>query len=293
MQGTVEATSDSRAHILDDQVYLLFDQFKDSPFERNLIMAFSRDYDLAQVILNGSIPKGQRHFAEGDVREFIARFNKQVLQVNFFVAKNAIIASGLPALALGDYELALNNVLREFSRCLGARLLVTQETPAPEVDKAPEPTTPPPPPPEPEIQELPPSLAKGLVDPLWSIIFPLPVLLAWLGNVRPWPLVGMALCTSVAFTMAHGQRRWLARCLACGLGNVLNLAVVAPVALCDWGTLRFPTLPYAGGIPPWVNASLWGLVCAMGTHLCTNVWLCLTYKPPAKHAAKPQRRGKA
>ncbi|MGE3538150.1 MAG: hypothetical protein AB7N91_12035 [Candidatus Tectimicrobiota bacterium] len=290
MQDTVEApgdlktSHDLKTYIVDDYVHLLFEQFKDTTFERILLMAFARDHDLAQIVLNNALPKGQRHFSESDVREFIARFHKQSMQLKFFLAKNAIIATGRPALALGDYETALHNLLREFSRCLGASLHhegATSEDPEVVADEAPQPAVPPPPPPPPPPpQDVPQSAVQLLLDPLWSVMFPLPILLGWLANLRPWPLVGMALCSTITFTMAHGQRSWRAWARYGCIASLLHMAVLCPIALHDREGIHWPTLPYGGGLPSWVTAGLWGLICAMATHWLTNLWLLFTRKPP-------------
>ena len=45
------------ASLLDSYVYALFQQFKETHFEQMLLMAFARNLDLAQVILNDQLPK--------------------------------------------------------------------------------------------------------------------------------------------------------------------------------------------------------------------------------------------
>ena len=59
------------ASVPDSYVHTLFQKFQETHFEQMLLMAFARHLDLAQVILNDQLPKGQRIFSENDVREFI------------------------------------------------------------------------------------------------------------------------------------------------------------------------------------------------------------------------------
>jgi len=109
-------------------------------------------------------------------------------------------------------------------------------------------------------------------------MFSLPVLLEWLGEIRTQPLLGIALCTSVAFAMAHGKRGWQAWLTFSGLGNLLNLVTVLPIALWDRQGIGLPFLPYVQGMPQWVNASLWGIIGAIGCHTLYNVLFCITQK---------------
>jgi len=63
------------ASLPDSYVHALFQRFQETHFEQMLLVAFARNLDLAQVILNNELPKGLRIFSENDVREFIERFN--------------------------------------------------------------------------------------------------------------------------------------------------------------------------------------------------------------------------
>ena len=43
-----------------------------------------------------------------------------------------------------------------------------------------------------------------------------------------------------------------------GLGSLLNMLVVLPIALWDSQQIGFPLLLQVQALPQWVNASLWG-----------------------------------
>jgi len=282
--------SDSKYRAAEDYVHILFERFKDAHFESRLMIAFARDFELVPVILNDQLPKGQRNFSERDVKDFIERFNKQEMNVHFLVAKNAILSRGSSTPALEHYELALRDLLHEVSRSVGESgqsravnkvtedVKITQDVAQPG-GGAPEPFSRKPSSPQPQEPLAPfPSFAYLVVSPLWSVIFPLPVLLGWLGEIRTRPLLGIALCTSVAFAMAHGKRGWHVWILFSGLGNLLNLVTILPIALWDRRGIGLPFLPYVQGMPQWVNASLWGIIGAIGCHTLCNVLFCITQK---------------
>jgi len=282
--------SDSEHRAAEDYVHTLFERFKDAHFESRLMIAFARDFELVPVILNDQLPKGQRNFSERDVKDFIERFNKQEMNVHFLVAKNAVLSRGSSTPALEHYELALRDLLHEVSRSVGESgqsravskitedVKITQDVAQPG-GGAPEPSSPQQSSQQPHEPLAPfPSFAHLVVSPLWSVIFPLPVLLGWLGEIRTRPLLGIALCTSVAFAMAHGKRGWQVWLMFSGLGNLLNLVTVLPIALWDRRGIGLPWLPCVQGMPQWVNASLWGIIGPIGCHTLCNVLLCITQK---------------
>src|SRR2546430_1771301 len=79
--GQHPVASDSVSQVPEHYVRQLFEQFKDTHYERILVVAFARGLDLAEVMLSDQIPKGQRSFSESDVRDFIGRFDKQEMHV--------------------------------------------------------------------------------------------------------------------------------------------------------------------------------------------------------------------
>src|SRR5215510_6153160 len=236
------------ASLLDSYVQALFQRFKDTHFEQMLLMAFARNLDLAQVILNDQLPKGQKAFSEKDVREFLERFNKQEMYIGFLEAKNAILSRSLPAPVLDNYESALRDLLNEAARNIGERGLANE---AQEVKE------------DPVQQEVvtktqtslehsrprpatPISPARRLfplvVSPLWHVLFSLPVLLGWLAEIPTGSLLNIALFTSAAFAVAHRKLGWQAWLTLSGLGGLFNMLVVLPIALWDWQQIGFPLL---------------------------------------------------
>ncbi len=258
------------ASLLDSYVYALFQRFKETHFEQMLLMAFARNLDLAQVILNDQLPKGQRIFSENDVREFIEQFNKQERYIDFLEAKNAILSRSLPAPVLDNYESALRDLLNEVARSIGERGLskevqevkedpvrqeVVTKTHTSLQRSRPRPATP-----------IGPArrLFHLVVSPLWHVLFPLPVLLGWLAEIPTWSLLEIALFTSAAFAVAHRKRGWQAWMTLGGLGSLLNMLVVLPIALWDSQQIGFPLLLQVQALPQWVNASLWGVMGVVG-----------------------------
>src|SRR5262245_26956919 len=264
-------------------VHALFQRLKETHFEQMLLMVLARNLYLARVILSDQLPKGQRTFSENDVREFLERFNKQEMHIHFLVAKNAILSHSLPAPVLDNYESALQDLLNEVARNIGERGLPkeVQEVKADSVRQEgatqtqvsfepsrPRPATP-----------IAPArcLVYLVVSPLWHVMFPLPVLLGWLAEIPTWPLLEMALFTSVAFAVAHRKRGWQAWMTLGGLGSLFNMLVVLPIALWDWQQIGFPLLLQVQALPQWVNASLWGILGVVGcdvlyTMLALVVW---------------------
>ena len=252
------------ASVPDSYVHTLFQKFQETHFEQMLLMAFARHLDLAQVILNDQLPKGQRIFSENDVREFIEQFNKQERYIDFLEAKNAILSRSLPAPVLDNYESALRDLLNEVARNIGERGLskevqevkedpvrqeVVTKTHTSLQRSRPRPATP-----------IGPArrLFHLVVSPLWHVLFPLPVLLGWLAEIPTWSLLEIALFTSAAFAVAHRKRGWQAWMTLGGLGSLLNMLVVLPIALWDSQQIGFPLLLQVQALPQWVNASLWG-----------------------------------
>jgi hypothetical protein len=258
------------ASLLDSYGQALFQRFKETHFEQMLLMAFARNLDLAQVILNDQLPKGQKAFSEKDVREFLERFNKQEMYIAFLEAKNAILSRSLPAPVLDNYESALRDLLNEAVRSIGERGLskeaqevkedpVRQEavikTQTSLEHSRPRPATP-----------IGPTrrLFYLVVSPLWHVLFPLPVLLGWLAELPTWSLLEIALFTSATFAAAHrkqGRQAWMT---LGGLGSLFNMLVVLPIALWDWQQIGFPHLLHGQALPQWVNASLWGVMGVVG-----------------------------
>ncbi len=280
------------ASLTDNYVHALFQRFKETHFEQMLLMAFARNLDLAQVMLNDQLPKGQRAFSENDVREFIERFNKQEIQIHFLVAKNAILSRSLPAPVLDNYESALRDLLNEVTRNIGEKGLskevqeVKEDTVRPEgVTKThtslerrrPRPATPMGP-----AQRL----FHLVVSPLWHVLFPLPVLLGWLAEIPTWPLLEIALFTSAAFAVAHRKRRWQAWMTLGGLGSLFNVLVVLPIALWDWQQIGFPLLLHVQALPQWVNASLWGIMGVVGFDVLYTM-LALIVRTPLGNILPP------
>jgi hypothetical protein len=280
------------ASLPDNYAQALFQKFKDTHFEQILLIAFARNLDLAQVLLNDQLPRGQRIFSENDVRAFIERFNKQAMHVHFLVAKNAIISRSLPAPALDNYESALRDLLNEVARSVGDKGLpkdaqealadtrsqegVTKASIALERSR-PRPVTP-----------IGPArrLCHLVISPLWHTLFPLPVLLGWLAEIPTWPLFEIALFTSAAFAVAHRKRGWQAWMTLGGLGSLFNMLVVLPIALWDWQQIDFPLLLHNQALPQWVNASLWGILGVVGFDILYTM-LVLAVRTPLGHMLPP------
>src|SRR5262245_26111780 len=265
------------ASLPDSYVHALFQRFQETHFEQMLLMAFARNLDLAQVVLNDQLPKGQKIFSENDVREFLERFNKQEMYIAFLEAKNAILSRSLPAPVLDNYESALRDLLNEAVRSIGERGLSRE---AQEVKE------------DPVWQEgatktqtalehsrsrpaapISPTrrLVHLVVSPLWHVLFPLPVLLAWLAEIPTGSLLKIALFTSAAFAVAHRKLGWQAWITLSGLGGLFNMLVVLPIALWDWQQIGFPLLLHGQALPQWVNASLWGVMGVVGFVVFINM----------------------
>jgi hypothetical protein len=276
------------ATLPDNYVHALFQRCKETHFEQMLLMVFARNLDLAQVILSDQLPKGQRTFSENDVREFIEQFNKQEMHIHFLVAKNAILSRSLPAPVLDNYESALRDLLNEVARAIGERGLAKE---AEEVKEVKEDVS------RPEVvstnqvslerRRQRPATPMGparrlfhlVVSPLWHVMFPLPVLLGWLAEIPTWPLLEIALFTSAAFAVAHRKRGWQAWMTLGGLGSLLNMLVVLPIALWDWQQIGFPLLLHAQAVPQWVNASLWGIMCVVAFDALYNMLILVVRTP--------------
>jgi hypothetical protein len=269
----------------DSYVHALFQRFQETHFEQMLLMAFARNLDLAQVILNDQLPKGQRIFSENDVREFIERFNKQEIYIHFLEAKNAILSRSLPAPVLDNYESALRDLLNEVARNIGERGLsreaqeVKEEPVRQEVvtktqtsleHGRPRPATP-----------ISPTrrLCHLVVSPLWHVLFPLPVLLGWLAEIPTGSLLKIALFTSAVFAVAHRKQGWRAWMKLGGLGSLLNMLVVVPIALWDWQQIGFPLLLHGQALPQWVNASLWGIMAVVGFDISYTIVVLVIRTP--------------
>jgi hypothetical protein len=280
------------AFLSDSYVHALFQRFQETHFEQILLVAFARNLDLAQVILNDELPKGLRIFSENDVREFIERFNKQEMYAHFLEAKNAILSRSLPAPVLDNYESALQDLLNEVARNIGERGLPkeVQEVKEDSVRhegatttqvsferSRPRPATP-----------IGPArrLVHLVVSPLWHVMFPLPVLLGWLAEFPTWSLLEIALFTSAVFTVAHRKRGWQARMTLGGLGSLFNMLVVLPIALWDWQQIGFPLLLQAQALPQWVNASLWGIMGVVGFDVLYTT-LALVVRTPLGNILPP------
>jgi hypothetical protein len=280
------------ASLPENYAQALFQKFKDTHFEQILLIAFARNLDLAQVLLNDQLPRGQRIFSENDVRAFIERFNKQEMHIHFLVAKNAIVSRSLPAPALDNYESALRDLLNEVARSVGDRGLPkdaqealadtrSQEgvtkTPRALERSRPRPVTPIGP-----VRRL----CHLVLSPLWHTLFPLPVLLGWLAEIPTWPLFEIALFTSAAFAVAHRKRGWQAWMTLGGLGSLFNMLVVLPIALWDWQQIDFPLLLHNQALPQWVNACLWGILGVVGFDILYTV-LVLAGRTPLGHMLPP------
>jgi hypothetical protein len=280
------------ASLTENYAHALFQRFKETHFEQMLLIAFARNLDLAQVILNDQLPKGQRAFSEKDVQEFIEQFNKQEIHIHFLVAKNAILSRSLPAPVLDNYESALRDLLNEVTRNIGERGLskevqevkddaVRQEgvtkTHTSLERRRPRPVAP-----------MGPArrLFHLVVSPLWHVLFPLPVLLGWLAEIPTWPLLEIALFTSTAFAVAHRKWGWQAWMTLGGLGSLFNMLVVLPIALWDWQQIGFPLLLHGQALPQWVNASLWGVMGVVG---CDTLYtmLALVVRTPLGNILPP------
>ena len=270
------------ASLTEHYVHALFQRFKETHFEQMLLMAFARNLDLAQVILNDQLPKGQRAFSEKDVQEFIERFNKQEIQIHFLVAKNAILSHSLPAPVLDNYDSALRDLLNEVTRSIGEKGLskevqeVKDDTVRQEgvtkIHTSLERRRPRPAPPIGPARRL----FHLVTSPLWHVLFPLPVLLGWLAEIPTWPLLEIALFTSAAFAVAHRKRGWQAWMTLGGLGSLFNMLVVLPIALWDWQQIGFPS-PAA-----WPGAAPMGECQPVGCHGCCRM------RHPLYHAS-PRR----
>ena len=278
--------------LLDSYVQTLFQRFKETHFEQMLLIAFARNLDLAQVILNDQLPKGQKAFSENDVREFIERFNKQEMYIAFLEAKNAILSRSLPAPVLENYESTLRDLLNEVTRNIGERGLskevqeVKEDPVQPEAviktqtsleRSRPRPATP-----------IGPArrLFHLVVSPLWHVLFPLPVLLGWLAEIPTWSLLEIALFTSATFAVAHRKRGWQAWMTLGGLGSLFNMLVVVPIALWDWQQIGFPLLLHDQVLPQWANASLWGVVGVVGFDVLYTL-LVLVIRTPLGNMLPP------
>jgi hypothetical protein len=281
--------------LLDSYVYALFQRFKDTHFEQMLLMAFARNLDLAQVILNDQLPKGQKAFSENDVREFLERFNKQEMYIDFLEAKNAILSRSLPAPVLDNYESALRDLLNEVARGIGEKGLpkegqeVKEDTVRPEGVTKPhtalKPTRPRPATPSGPTRRL----VHFIVSPLWHALFPLPVLLGWLAELPTWSLLQIALFTSAAFAVAHRKQGWQVWMGMGGFGSLLNMLVVIPIALWDWQQIGFPLLLHGQALPQWANASLWGVMCVVGFDVLYTM-LILVIRTPLGNMLPPWMR---
>jgi hypothetical protein len=273
------------ASLPDSYVHALFQRFQETHFEQMLLMAFARNLDLAQVMLNDQLPKGQKIFSENDVREFLERFNKQEMYIAFLEAKNAILSRSLPAPVLDNYESALRDLLNEAVRSIGERGLsreaqeikedpvwqevVTKTQTALEHSRS-RPAAP-----------ISPTrrLVHLVVSPLWHVLFPLPVLLAWLAEIPTGSLLKIALFTSAAFAVAHRKLGWQAWITLSGLGGLFNMLVVLPIALWDWQQIGFPLLLHGQALPQWVNASLWGVMGVVGFDVLYTMLVLVTRTP--------------
>jgi hypothetical protein len=273
------------ASLPDSYVQALFQRFQETHFEQMLLMAFARNLDLAQVMLNDQLPKGQKIFSENDVREFIERFNKQEMYIHFLEAKNAILSRSLPAPVLDNYESALRDLLNEVTRNIGERGLakeaqevkedpvrqeVVTKTQTSLEHSRPRPATP-----------ISPTrrLFHLVVSPLWHVLFPLPVLLGWLAEIPTESLLKIALFTSAAFAVAHRKLGWQAWITLSGLGGLFNMLVVLPIALWDWQQIGFPLLLHGQALPQWVNASLWGVMGVVGFDVLYTMLVLVTRTP--------------
>jgi hypothetical protein len=125
-----------------------------------------------------------------------------------------------------------------------------------------------------------------VASPLWHVLFPLPVLLGWLAEIPTWPLLEIALFTSAAFAVAHRKRGWQAWMTLSGLGSLLNMLVVLPIALWDWQQIGFPLLLHGQALPQWVNASLWGVMGVVGCDILYTM-LALVVRTPLGHILPP------
>jgi len=286
MATVAEAVRDSESPIPDDYVHAVFERYKDSHFERILMTTFARGFDLADVLLTDQFPKGQRPFAVSDAREFLERMQKQELNVHFTVARHNIAARDLTAPAMDSYLAAWRELVNTIAHELGERAPVSAEldqASQPAHTASERPAAAPLPASLPREAPLPacPSLLHMLTAPLWGIVFPLPVLLGWMNNLHARSLLGIALFTSVAFMLAPGRQRWPIYLQLWILGSLLNGVILAPLVVWEQTGLHLPML--LPGPHPWLlgNASLWGIVSAMGVHLGANLVMLILAKRAA------------
>jgi hypothetical protein len=121
------------------------------------------------------------------------------------------------------------------------------------------------------------------------VLFPLPVLLGWLAEIPTWSLLEIALFTSAVFAVAHrkqGRRAWMK---LGGLGSLLNMLVVVPIALWDWQQIGFPLLLHGQALPQWVNASLWGIMGVVGFDILYTI-VVLVIRTPLGNMLPPWAR---
>jgi len=64
-----------------------------------------------------------------------------------------------------------------------------------------------------------------------------------------------------------------------GLGSLFNMLAVVPIALWDWQQIGFPLLLHVQALPQWVNASLWGIMGAIGCDVLYTM-LVLVFRTP-------------
>jgi len=288
----VASVNDSRNLVPENYIAPLFNRFKESHYEHMLITAFARDLDLISLILSDQLPNGQGKFSESDVRDFLGRFDKKELTSSFGLAKNEIMSHGRDAPLLGHYESALRELINEVPKSVGERSQASSE-PAVAAATVQERGTP-------RVQERdttgPSSMARSgarpreplgpsmslchlCLSPIWQAIFPLPVLLGWMGGIQTWPLIGMSLITSAAFALSHSQPRWKGEIRLCMLGNLLNMITVVPIALLDRQQICFPYLLHSAELPQWLNAGLWGVICNIAFHTLYNVLILVAGSP--------------
>jgi hypothetical protein len=111
------------------------------------------------------------------------------------------------------------------------------------------------------------------------VLFPLPVLLGWLAEIPTGSLLKIALFTSAVFAVAHRKQGWRAWMKLGGLGSLLNMLVVVPIALWDWQQIGFPLLLHGQALPQWVNASLWGIMAVVGFDISYTIVVLVIRTP--------------
>lgn len=285
MQHKTASANQNGNDVPENYIAPLFHRFKESHFEHMLVIAFARDLDLIPLILSDQLPKGQRKFSESDARDFLGRFDKKALNISFALAKNEIVSRGRDAPALSHYESALRDLTNEVSKSVGERSQASEEqaTAATTVKGGEAVAAPPASTPSAVSPDTPQGAAVFLchlcVSPMWQAIFPLPVLLGWMGGIPAGPLLAMSLITSVAFVLSHSTPGWTAGLMLGVLGNLLNGVTVVPIALLDRQEMCFPVLLHAAALPHWLNAGLWGVMCNIACHTLYNVLILVARSP--------------